>query len=361
LDRLVTPSREALPAHVSAWIDEREYLVEIVRRAAETDQYFCRIEVSESGLALYRQANVLRAVCKFMALRARVQAERRDLAGFLESLRLADCAGRHARKQPTRVGQIMAIACRALPQEWILIPFEWEDADSAQLLEYARAVAELCEEIPTPAGIWQTDLEIDAWMVSRQVTGFLEWVVPASRVRGEMLERIVPFHQLAAGPVEDWVDPGNANRQSLLQERATPTILSGAMNVPGWVGSFFSDQMGRSNARQLDLDARLIATQRGNRAALAVWEYKLTNARWPDSLEMARGDLPHEPYTRRPYVYRVNGDEMTLYAAGADRDDDGGWHDLRFGLKRDDGVSPIGPPDGDYVFWPIQEPCREDD
>jgi len=53
-------------------------------------------------------------------------------------------------------------------------------------------------------------------------------------------------------------------------------------------------------------------------------------------------ELPMDPYSDGPLVYRQTEDDFLLYSLGEDFDDDGGTHG-----KRDW-------EEDDYVFWPVQ-------
>ena len=61
---------------------------------------------------------------------------------------------------------------------------------------------------------------------------------------------------------------------------------------------------------------------------LAIEAYRNEHGSYPASLEViaARlgGTLPLDPFTGRPYVYRVSGDTFALYSVGADQTDQGG-------------------------------------
>jgi hypothetical protein len=73
---------------------------------------------------------------------------------------------------------------------------------------------------------------------------------------------------------------------------------------------------------------RSLAMRRGVRVLVGLRRYRDANGRWPESL----GDLAPfvangvtiDPYTEKPFVYRVAGDEFCLYAKGRNGIDDGG-------------------------------------
>lgn len=89
---------------------------------------------------------------------------------------------------------------------------------------------------------------------------------------------------------------------------------------------------------------------------LAVWQYKQDTGQFPDDLQTLLSknylaQLPADPYSDGPLVYRLTADGFTLYSVAANFVDDGGQHeDWRKGH--------VG---GDYVFWPVQSGVAEAD
>ena len=93
--------------------------------------------------------------------------------------------------------------------------------------------------------------------------------------------------------------------------------------------------------RKADIDA-LITT-------LALLRYKADKGQFPENLNQLvlagyLKDLPIDPFSDGPLVYKRIGDDFTLYSFGADFDDDGGTYS-KWG-KGEEG--------GDQVFWPVK-------
>ncbi|UCG47850.1 MAG: M50 family metallopeptidase [Phycisphaerales bacterium] len=106
--------------------------------------------------------------------------------------------------------------------------------------------------------------------------------------------------------------------------------------------------------RILELAAHCNAQTDALITGVALLRYKADYGRFPSELKMlARQgylkELPIDPYSGRPLVYRRSGDDFILYSFGADFDDDGGrpsyWGE--------------GEKGGDQVFWPLQHQTRE--
>jgi hypothetical protein len=91
-------------------------------------------------------------------------------------------------------------------------------------------------------------------------------------------------------------------------------------------------------------------------ATLSLIKYRQDKGRFPKDLqELLATDylsqLPMDPYSNGPLIYKQTGDDFLLYSLGEDFDDDGGTHS---NWGRDE-------QGGDYVFWPIQTKSDEKD
>jgi hypothetical protein len=94
--------------------------------------------------------------------------------------------------------------------------------------------------------------------------------------------------------------------------------------------------------RQAELNA-LIAT-------LGILRYKQDKGVLPENLPQLGyagylKQLPMDPFSPSPLVYRVTGDDFILYSFSEDCDDDGGQHT----------DWAIVDADGDQVFWPVEK------
>jgi hypothetical protein len=99
--------------------------------------------------------------------------------------------------------------------------------------------------------------------------------------------------------------------------------------------------------RVVELSCRTEIATQALISTIAILRYKADNGQLPENLEqlVSTGylkNLPMDPYSDKPLVYRRKKDNFTLYSLGADFDDDGGapskWGEGKKG--------------GDQVFWP---------
>ncbi len=103
-----------------------------------------------------------------------------------------------------------------------------------------------------------------------------------------------------------------------------------------------------SFGRIIELGWRGQVSAQGMMAALAALTYKTKEGHLPESLEklVTAGLLPQvplDPYSNGPLVYKVRGDDFLLYSVGPDMVDNGGVH------------STWDEKTGDHVFWPPQK------
>ncbi len=113
----------------------------------------------------------------------------------------------------------------------------------------------------------------------------------------------------------------------------------------------FVDILAGTELRSIGISFRCRVRADALITTFAVLRYKAENNQFPESLDQLVSSgylkqLPMDPYSDGPLVYkRLDGDFM-LYSLGVDFDDDGGVHSRWGG----------GEEGGDQVFWPVEKP-----
>jgi hypothetical protein len=119
-----------------------------------------------------------------------------------------------------------------------------------------------------------------------------------------------------------------------------------------------------SFARAGELACRNKAEYEATLTILALQRYKIDSGEYPTALKdlLSGGylkQLPMDPYSPGPLVYRKTGDAFTLYSVAADFADDGGK------AIPDDGWEPVSRNGrivgSDHVFWPVQRRTPPED
>ena len=106
-----------------------------------------------------------------------------------------------------------------------------------------------------------------------------------------------------------------------------------------------------ANFRVVESDARALARLSGARLALGCKLHRLKTGQWPQSLaDLQKAfperfkELPNDPFTGQPFVYKLTDKGCLVYSVGPDGKDDGGAaydsktravnYDLVFELKK---------------------------
>lgn len=103
----------------------------------------------------------------------------------------------------------------------------------------------------------------------------------------------------------------------------------------------------------IEIEYRTRADEQALITTLAVLRYNAEGDGYPGALPqlVSAGylkELPIDPFSNKPLVYKQTRQGFTLYSFGADFDDDGGLHS-KWGS---------GEEDGDQVFWPLESTSR---
>ncbi len=108
---------------------------------------------------------------------------------------------------------------------------------------------------------------------------------------------------------------------------------------------------GSAMPKVIELESRIRADEQALITTLVILRYNAESDGYPGALPQLvsagyLNELPIDPFSNKPFVYKRTRDSFTLYSFGADFDDDGGLHS-KWGL---------GEEGGDQVFWPLEQP-----
>jgi len=143
-----------------------------------------------------------------------------------------------------------------------------------------------------------------------QLTQLLKQPRAYQRLRMDIRHEIVKAWQAMADAA---ALPGGRYREVELKEYDTNTLFGSLMEIftplPAFVRVYWETRTRR----------RLMV------AHLLLRAYRLREGRYPDSLEpLDLQELAIDPFSGRPFIYRLSGARYLLYSVGADGKDDGG-------------------------------------
>lgn len=119
-------------------------------------------------------------------------------------------------------------------------------------------------------------------------------------------------------------------------------------------GNILLEMLAPAYSRVIEISYRLPADVGSTLTIIALLRYRQTKGYYPESLSelVTAGylkELPMDPFSDRPVVYKKTDDDFILYSVGPNFIDDGGE------LGRDKkGKVKLWADEGDAVFWPMQ-------
>jgi hypothetical protein len=107
--------------------------------------------------------------------------------------------------------------------------------------------------------------------------------------------------------------------------------------------------------RVVQIEWRMKTSRLGLLTVLALARFEKDKGRYPDNLATLvelgyLKDIPNDPYSDGPLVYKKTDGSFILYSFGENLSDDGGRV-----ARRDDGGIKQWASEGDWVFWPVPE------
>lgn len=345
-------SRDALPAELTAWVAENDAVIPHLRAAVQVAGCYLGDPIRSADGKDQHLTSRLRELVRFLVLRARVAAERHDLATFEECLTLIAGMARHLVQQPAMTPMLYGLAAAAQLEDIRLWPLTWSDLARDTGRAYIDRQRGLHVAIPELSDVLRHDLEQTGWDLIAHGSGWLALAVPPERTYFELQRAYEPAIALAAEPVEQQLDGDSEGRRAMSEACRRVSFWRSPLNLPRCLARNVVPDV----TRLFELRGRTIAMQRGVAVVLAVLEARERTGRLPARLADLSPVPPADPFTGRPFTYRVVADDFLVYCWGADRDDDGGRHDERFGEKKPRRGAAAAEPDGDYVFWPLPWP-----
>ncbi len=108
--------------------------------------------------------------------------------------------------------------------------------------------------------------------------------------------------------------------------------------------------LGSAIANVIELESRIRTDEQALITTIAILRYNANSDGYPGALSQLvsagyLNELPNDPFSNKPLVYKRTIQGFTLYSFGADYDDDGGLHS-KWGR---------GEEGGDQVFWPLEQ------
>ncbi|MCK4340483.1 MAG: hypothetical protein KAY37_02015 [Phycisphaerae bacterium] len=346
------------------WIRDNEKCLEHFAVAAGKRRCFFELRPGSSG-ALYEavvpEISAMRSVEQVAAARARLRLLEGDVDGATDDVIAIFRASRHMQSQPFLWAYLGGLAMNSVghgvlldvprlapePVNYDRILKKLKDADreprrpSRQIMLEKLMVWDIAQRYARDT---DGDGRYDTLALPRELSDI--WGLPSGNFT---LNPPKEFDTLVS-ETSEYFDPWRkvftedyqaARRHgSALEQR----VKDNTESVLGAVGPAFS--------RVVVVRHRALASRHARQLVLYLHAYHAKNGRWPEELKQAlprkAAGLTVDPFSNKPFGYRLKNGEPMLYSVSENGVDDGGT------VFRKDGKARWGDT-GDFVFWPPQE------
>ena len=361
---LTAEQREAL----QTWVRQSSKALTQLKKGTQKPHYWPEYRgTSMMGIVLpefWKAKALATAICS----RARLEAAKGNFKEVFSDLLACYQFGMHFTGPKTLIEQLVGIAIRALAVD-----------ASFQILDKQKSAANVLE-----------DLQEQLQMISSQQECVIDFTAEKLSIY-DIIQRIFPDDGKGGGRIplpstsekEDWpevlkqllphLSKEQIKRLQELDRRETSDLTNKlyqyfgevAQSTPWQLHSQGKDvqkaveEMTKENPfllmfkpaahRIVEISFRAKVETDALITTISILRYKADKGLLPENLKqlVSAGylkNLPMDPYSDKPLVYRRKKDNFTLYSFGADFDDDGGapskWGE--------------GEKGGDQVFWPVQ-------
>ncbi len=140
------------------------------------------------------------------------------------------------------------------------------------------------------------------------------------------------------------MSPAELKRKSIDLNKQVESIIKGNIFLSFWMTALCSLH---------ETSYRFKAEVQSVPVIIAALRFKIDKGRYPEDLAELQQfgyikEIPIDPFSERPLVYKRTADDFTLYSVGQNFEDDGGQ------VYRDE-KGKLHDEEGDAVFWPVQK------
>jgi hypothetical protein len=323
--------------------------------------------------------STIRGLARFSVLHSRINLKEGKTHQALEDCLAVVRAGRHWQGKGTIIEQLVGIAISALAREEILHITATQDISSNDLKQIQQQLSEIyadgyplinmkgerlvfqdiVQRVFTDRGPGGGHLIPDRWtqLVDSDLTReerdykiFMPISTAASMIHAGRNETLAKANELYDRSIER--AKKTPYERHIGKIDSTEKMLMNMSEYRFFLIRYFAPALERAS----DLVFRSKASHEATITILALMRYRLDNKEYPANLDklIAVGylkELPMDPFSNKPLVYKRTNDGFMLYSVGFNYTDDGG----RIGKDSKDNPRRLWAENGDSVFWPLME------
>jgi len=353
------------------WVNDNEEALELVIEGTKRPHYWTVYSATEKALiegglpddALMKELSSYKTLARALNWRSRwYKAYKGDIGSALNDCIALQKFSSHQQGKGLLIEQLVGISIEGLANKTIFITLEKTDIEAEKL---KRLLEGLQQQISSQQVVIDLEAEKAFWydLVQR---GFTDDGKGGGRVLKEGLPLVIKdvksslsgfffFSYPDRREVVATIDGYFSQVEEFLGK--TPYQLKEGGDLHKWdeIGSesMMLKILGPAHGKVGQLSWRLKTGRASLLTTIAVLHYEKENAEYPANLQelVKKGylkELPMDPYSDKPLVYKKTDDGFLLYSVGMNLKDDGGQ------IARDDeGKIKRYADEGDWVFWPV--------
>jgi hypothetical protein len=325
----IVSTSDAIPPPGQAWeklakaeqlVDQYAAQLERLHQAAAMDgQARYPVDLSRGPETIVSHVQHLRQAARVLALDAHVRAHRGDVEGAVHSMTTIAALADSLDREPIMVSQLVRVAIESIAVNTMaeLTPYlQLNDSQWQRLADSLREDEQPADSLQrTIAG--EQAMGLVAFNQLDETTGL--GMISRDDDRAYYLESMQRLSEACELPPRQAMHAAQQIQQDIADtvgnspiSRLRYTLTSMAMPASdNFVGAVFDSQ----------------ARRRVGQTLLAIHRYRQQRGAWPPSLDQLVADylpqLPLDPYTGKPLLYRVEGNGYVLYSVGKNGMDDG--------------------------------------
>jgi hypothetical protein len=372
----ITDLNEKELSLLQQWVSGNTEAIEYFRQAAEKPHCWWHRRAKDNIViaALMPELNSIRRLSQLLCWQAKLKAYNGDIENALEDLLSCYQTGMHFKGPRSLIEQLVGIAIQSLSVQNAFVILSNQQIDDLLLKDFQGKL-----EILMGRDFHTMDYKVESFMgldfIQRCYTddGHGSGHLIPGRVREywKLMDHYDTENELAeyarflamslAGADREQMTREFEKYYTAVQQWAPKTLWQlKEENIDTGMGMHEWSDFRRARywpltafapalAKASELSHRAKAQTEALIATIAAIRYKRLHGDYPENLDpLLEADLlkelPMEPYSDKPLVYKRAADGFMLYSLGADFDDDGGLHS-NWGRDTEG---------GDHVFWPVE-------
>ena len=357
---------------IAKWLTDNKEIFELVIAGTQKPYYWQTCEGDEMMAVLMPNLSGLRKLAYSLRWRAQLRAEQGRYEDAFDDAKTCYHLGQHLKDGKSLIEQLVGVGSEALSVQAIrdiLSEYEINSATLAALQQdFEKLVADEDFAISFEGErMFMYDIIQRCFTVDRIGGGHIylkrmRYYILIGEVSSFRLTHIIlrilfthPNRQetlISANKFYDYLQqlalktPAHRQVKQYSIDEEIRRIIS---------GNLFLEFLAPTLSKVIELSYRIRTDVRATSTVIAILSYKKHNNDYPENLEqLVKSDylkeLPMDPWSDKPLVYKKIKDDFTLYSVGLNFIDDGGV----FGTNKKGKVKQWVDED-DTIFWPVEK------